>query len=435
MMDRMIDEVVMPKLAKELGPLAVGRLAEPGFYFVGGVPGLALLVSPTGARQWVLRVVVGGKRRDMGIGGFPAVTLAGAREAARDARLKIANGIDPIGERRAAQDSLRAAAGKRVTFREAAGKYIEAHESGWKNAKHRQQWENTLAQYAFPKIGDLQVRDIELPHVLSVLAPIWRTRTETASRVRSRMELVLDWATASGYRDGLNPARWRGHLDKLLPKPSKVATVEHHAALPVAGVGQFMQRLRSAEGMGARALEFGILCASRSGEVRGATWAEIDTEGAMWTIPGARMKAGNEHRVPLSPAALKLLKALPRDSKRDSEHDDKRDDELVFPAPRGGQLSDMTLSAVLRRMEVPATVHGFRSTFRDWAAERTNYPSDMAEMALAHVISDKVEAAYRRGDMLEKRRQMMTEWAKFCAHPRNEVSSTVLVLSRNAARG
>jgi integrase len=292
-----------------------------------------------------------------------------------------------------------------LTFKECAAAYIKAHRAGWKNAKHAQQWENTLAQHAYPVIGELLVRDVKLAQVLAVLEPIWTTTNETAVRLRGRIELVLDWAAARGLRDGLNPARWRGHLDKLLPKPSKVNNREHHTALPVGDVGAFMVMLRAAEGMGARALEFTILTAARSGEVRGATWVEIDTEAKTWTIPGTRMKAGKEHRVPLSDEALALLTALPR----------MVGNELVFPAPRGGVLSDMTLAAVLRRMKAPAVPHGFRSTFRDWAAERTAYPRDVAEMALAHAIGDKVEAAYRRGDLFEKRRLMMADWARFLA--------------------
>ncbi len=395
----------MPKLARELKALEVSKVEAPGLHFVGVVPGLALQVTPAGARSWTLRAVVGGKRRDMGLGNYPSVTLAMAHAKARDARELIRQGIDPIQRQQAAQSALRAAMAEALTFKECAEAYIKAHQEGWKNAKHRQQWTNSLSQHAYPVLGELTVRDVKLPQVLAVLEPIWTTTNETASRVRSRMELVLDWATARGLRDGLNPARWRGHLDKLLPKPSKVTTVEHHPALPVGDVGAFMVRLREAQGTGARALEFAILTAARSGEVRGATWAEIDTEAKTWTIPAARMKAGKEHRVPLTAEALELLKSQTRMPGTD----------LVFPAPRGGQLSDMTLAAVLRRMGVPAVPHGFRSTFRDWASERTNYPRDAAEMALAHAIGDKVEAAYRRGDLFEKRRLMMADWAKFLA--------------------
>jgi len=389
--------------ADELGALEVSRLDKPGMHFVGGVAGLALQVLPTGGRTWVLRVTIGGKRRDMGLGGFPDVKLAGAREAAREARKLIREGVDPIEAARAAASALRASRAKNVTFEEAAKAYIAAHEAGWRNEKHGQQWANTLKAYAYPVIGSLMVRDVDLTHVLKILEPIWTTKNETASRLRGRIEQVLDWATARGYRNGLNPARWRGHLDKLLARPSKLGRVEHHRAIAVSDVGAFMVKLREAEGMGARALEFAILTAARSGEVRGATWSEIDLGAAVWVVPGDRMKAGREHRVALSGAAVSVLKALPRMAGTD----------IVFPAPRGGMLSDMTLTAVMRRMKVDGVPHGFRSTFRDWAAERTNYPRDVAEMALAHTIGDKVEAAYRRGDLFEKRKRMMADWAKF----------------------
>ncbi len=394
----------MPRKAKELGPLDVSRLTKPGLHFVGPVPGLGLQVLSSGARTWVLRATIGGKRRDMGLGGYPGVTLAGARLAARAARELMDAGKDPIDERKAKASALRASKAKALTFEQAALAYIAAHEAGWRNAKHAQQWRNTLQTYAYPVIGALLVRDVELAHVLAILEPVWKAKTETATRLRGRIEQILDWATARGYRDGLNPARWRGHLDKLLVRPSKVSRTEHHAALPVSEVSAFVERLRQSEGMGARALEFAILTAARSGEVRGATWSEVDLEAAVWTVPAERMKAGREHRVPLSPAAITLLSALPR----------MHGTNLVFPALRGGALSDMTLTAVLRRMDVAAVPHGFRSSFRDWASERTNYPRDAAEMALAHAIGDRVEAAYRRGDLFEKRRSMMADWARFC---------------------
>jgi integrase len=403
----------MPKLAKELQALTVSKLTAPGFHFVGGVQGLALQVIG-GSRSWVLRATVGGKRRDMGLGPYPEVGLAQARDKAREARELIRQGVDPIARQQAAQSALRAAVAEALTFKECAESYIKAHRSGWRNAKHAQQWENSLKQHAYPTLGDVLVRDVKLPQVLAVLEPIWSTTNETAVRLRGRIEMVLDWAAARSYREGLNPARWRGHLDKLLPKPSKVNNAEHHPALPLADVGEFMVLLRAADGMGARALEFAILTAARSGEVRGATWGEIDHEAKVWSVPGGRMKAGKDHRVPLSDAALALLAQLPQG----------KPDDLVFKAPRGGALSDMTLAAVLRRMGVPAVPHGFRSTFRDWASERTNYPRDVAEMALAHAIGDKVEAAYRRGDLFEKRRLMMADWAKFLAEP--EVKAKVI---------
>lgn len=347
---------------------------------------------------------MGCKRRDMGLGGYPDVTLAQAREKARAARGKVEQGIDPIEERRQARSALAAARASTKTFEDCVTAFMKAKESEWRNPKHRQQWQNTLDTYAGPVMGSLMVGDIELAHVLKVLEPIWHEKTETATRVRGRIEQVLDWATVRGYRKGENPARWKGHLDHLLAKPSKIADVEHHAAVPIDDVGEFLVRLRSMDGMGARALEFAILTAARSGEVRGALWSEFDLAEKVWTVPAERMKGKVEHRVPLSKQAVELLEALPRFDKV----------EVVFPGVKGQVLSDMTLSAVMRRMKVEAVPHGFRSTFRDWAAERTNFPRDLAEMALAHVIESKVEAAYRRGDMLAKRLKMMQAWADYC---------------------
>ena len=392
----------MPKIAKELGPLQVSRLTAPGLHAVGGVAGLQLQVTTTGARSWVLRTLVGGKRRDMGLGGYQTVTLAGAREKARKARDEIRAGVDPIEAGKAARSALAAATAAQKTFKQCALAFIDAKAPEFKNAKHLAQWTATLETYAFPVMGSILVRDVGLPHVLEVLNPIWTTKTETATRVRGRIEAVLDWATASGYRRGENPARWKGHLDKLLAKPRKVARVEHHPALKAAEMAPFMKRLRAMEGMGARALELAALTATRSGEVRGATWSEIDLESAVWTIPAERMKAGKEHRVPLSKPAVALLEGLSREEGV----------ELVFPAPRGGMLSDMTLSACMRRMKLEAVPHGLRSTFRDWAGEHTNYPREVAEAALAHVVGG-VEGAYARGDLFEKRRRLMADWATF----------------------
>jgi integrase len=295
---------------------------------------------------------------------------------------------------------------KHMTFKACAQAYIDAHRAEWKNAKHAKQWASTLATYAYPKLGNLPVAAVDDALVLKVLLPIWEKKTETATRLRGRIESVLDWATFNKFRQGENPARWKGHLDNSLAKPKKVTSVTHHPALPYSGIGPFMAALRKREGVGARALEFAILTAARSGEVRGATWDEVDLKNRLWLIPAERMKMTREHRVALSDAAVELLEGLPR---IDGEL-------LVFPGSKKNRpMSDMTLTAVLRRMEVEGvTAHGFRSTFRDWAAESTNYPSDMAEMALAHSIGDKVEAAYRRGDMLKKRFRMMNEWAKFC---------------------
>lgn len=394
----------MPKLPEPLGPLAVSRLSKPGLHAVGVVPGLALQVLSSGGRTWILRAVIGNRRREMGLGGYPGVTLAAAREAAREARDLIRRGIDPIEAAKEAREALKVTPAVAYTFRAAAEAYIAAHEASWKNAKHRDQWTATLKNYAYPVMGKLDVAVIDLPHVMRVLEPIWIKKTETAKRLRGRIEMVLDWAGARGFRSGPNPARWRGHLDKLLAKPSKVHRITHHRALPIDEISGFMTRLRGAEGVGARALEFAILTAARSGEVRGATWKEIDLDARLWTISAERMKAAREHRAPLSEAAVATLKAMPPG----------RPDSYVFRAAHGGRLSDMTISAVLRRLEVDAVPHGFRSTFRDWVAERTAYPNEVAEMALAHAVGNKVEAAYRRGDLFEKRLAMMNDWADFC---------------------
>lgn len=389
--------------SKILSDLAVKQITRRGFNHVGGVTGLGLNVTKSDSRNWVLRYQVGKKRRDMGLGGYPDISLRDARELAKAARLKLAQGVDPIDAARTRKAEALAEKTSAITFGRAAELCIEAREPEWKSAKHAQQWRNTLQTYAEPRLGQLLVRDVGVPHVLSVLEPIWREKPETASRLRGRIESVLDWAIARGYRDQPNPARWKGHLDSILATPSKFAKRTHHRAVPYKDVKQFMRALKGQAGVGARALEFLILTAARSGEVRGATWAEFDLDNALWTVPKERMKAGKEHRVPLSVRAVKLVK----------EQEALRHCDYVFGSPRGGQLSDMTLSAVLRRMEVDAVPHGFRSTFRDWSSEVSDFPNEVAEMALAHVIPSRVEAAYRRGDLLDKRREMMDAWAKY----------------------
>ncbi len=412
----------MARKAKELSALEVGRLKEPGLYFVGGVPGLILQITGPDAKSWILRAMVGGKRRDIGLGGYPAVTLAGARERARAAREKISAGTDPVEERTAARSALAASRASAVTFAVAAERFIEANEAGWKNAKHAAQWKTTLETYANPTIGKMHVAAIETSHIVSILEPLWQTKTETANRVRGRMESVLDWAKVRGYRIGENPARWKGHLDHILPARSKVQKVKHHAALDYRRAGDFMAALRTVGGTGARALEFAILTATRSNEVRGATWAEIDLEAGVWIIPADRMKAAKEHRIPLCDAAIALLNALPRIAECD----------LVFPSSKSTAMSDMTLTAVIRRMDESSqadgasgwrdaagkvvTAHGFRSTFRDWAGEMTGYPREVIEHAIAHQLKDKAEAAYARGTLFEKRRRLMADWAKHCAN-------------------
>lgn len=396
-------ESAMPQKARELSPLEVRRLTRPGRWGVGGADGLALQITPAGARSWVLRLTIAGHQREMGLGSFPTITLAEARERARKQRALLKEGVDPISARQAAHSAATAERQAQKTFSEVAAHYVAQHEKSWKNAKHGAQWTSTLRTYAEPSIGKLLVRDIRAAHVIGVLEPIWTSKTETATRVRSRIELVLDYATARGYREGLNPARWKGNLDAALPNASKVALVRHHAAVKVKEVVSFMKLLRQQEGMGARALEFAVLTAARSGEVRGATWSEVDLAGALWTIPADRMKSSREHRVPLSEPALRLLRSIP------GNH---LPDDPLFPGMRG-PLSDMSLTAVLRRMKVAATAHGFRSTFRDWVSEYTDHSGEVAEMALSHAIGDKVEAAYRRGDLLAKRVALMRDWALF----------------------
>lgn len=372
---------------------------------VGVVAGLGLQVTPLGARSWILRVMVGGKRRDIGLGGYPTVTLADARTAARAARAKIREGVDPVEDARARRSALSAATASALTFKDATAAYIAMKEIEWRNAKHGDQWRNTLATYAEPIIGNILVRDIEQEHILKVLQPIWLKKNETATRVRGRIESILDWARVRGYRRGENPARWRGHLDVLLQSPGKVQTKSHFPALPFQDVAAFLVELRKQKGSSARALELAILTACRSGEVRGATWAEIDLNAATWTIPAERMKARREHRVTLNDESLAILKTTPAAERNG----------LVFPNTKGAMLSDMALTATLRRMgRSDITAHGFRSTFRDWAAERTGYPNEVVEMALAHTIKDKTEAAYRRGDLFEKRVRLMREWGRFC---------------------
>lgn len=394
------------KTVEEVSAIEVSRLKKVGMNFVGVIPGLALLISPTGTKSWILRIRIAGKTRDMGLGGYPAVTLAGVRERARVIREKADMGIDPIEERRTARATMAASRAKTMTFDQCKEKYLEAHNDGWKSPKHRAQWKNTLDTYAGPFIGAIDVALVDTGLVLKCLEPIWKDKTETATRLRGRIESVIDWATTRGYRQGENPARWKGHLDQLLVKPGKIKKVEHLAALPYSETGGFMAELKQMEGMGARALEFAILTAARSGEVRGATWNEIDLDARTWTIPGERMKAGKEHRVPLSDQAIQLLKALPTVAEETL---------IFFSSKKGNPLSDMTLTATLRRMgRNDITAHGFRSTFRDWASETTAYPGDVVEMALAHAIGNKVEAAYRRGDLFEKRARLMADWARYC---------------------
>ena len=394
------------KLSNALTPLKV-KNAKPARYADGG--GLYLLVKASGARSWVFRYMLRRKLRDMGLGpaaGPDAVSLADARDKAAALRLQAKSGVDPLEKRQQEASEVIAAAQAAevagITFRAVADSYIAANEDSWRNAKHRQQWRNTLASYVYPVIGDLPVADVSTAHVLSILEPIWRAKPETASRVRGRIETVLDAAKAREYRDGENPARWRGHLAQILPARTRLSR-GHHKAMSYDAMPAFTERLRAREAMAALALEFTILTAARSGEVIGAIWDEVDLSKALWIIPAARMKATKEHRIPLSPRAVAILEAV-----------QPLGTGPLFPSNRGGTLSGMAMSMLLRRMAVDVTVHGFRSTFRDWAAERTSYAHEVCEMALAHVIGNKAEAAYRRGDLFEKRRRLMADWADFC---------------------
>lgn len=378
--------------------------------------GLYLQVTESGAKSWIFRFMLNGRAREMGLGPLHAVSLSDARTKATECRRLRVDGFDPIEARKVERDKARLAAARALTFKDAADAYINAHQAGWRNAKHAAQWRSTLDAYAGPVFGSLPVQDVDVSLIMKVLEPIWATKTETASRIRGRIEAVLDWATVRGYRRGDNPARWRGHLENLLPQRSKVQRVEHHRALPYGEIGAFMGTLRQQDGVAAVAFEFLILTATRTSETIGARWDEVDIDHAIWTIPADRIKAGKEHRVPLSAPAIAILKRLNK----------IRQGDFVFPGGKAKKpLSNMALLALLKRMRrADLTAHGFRSTFRDWTAERTNYPREVAEMALAHTVSDKVEAAYRRGDLFEKRRRMMEEWARYCgaARPGNVVA-------------
>ncbi|WP_425467382.1 tyrosine-type recombinase/integrase [Rubellimicrobium roseum] len=413
----------------------VRNMKEPGRYADGH--GLYLFVDRSGAKRWVQRLVIQGKRTDLGLGPVSLVSLAEARSLAEANRRLARSGGDPLHEKREAREVL--------TFAQAVERYLEKKRAEFRNDKHRKQWRATLDTYAGPVIGPKRVADITRLDVLRVLEPIWETKTETASRLRGRIEAVLSWATVAGHRMGDNPARWAGNLSELLPKPGKVAAKGNHPALALADLPRWWADLRTREGMAARALQFLTLTAARSGEVRGMTWDEVELEAKLWTVPAARMKMSREHRVPLTDEAVAVLRALPR----------LDGSPYVFFAPRGGMMSDMTISAVMRRMQEaeerrltevdrkagrkpstasrgyldprskrPAVPHGLRSSFRDWVSEHTSYPGDMAEVALAHKISNAVEAAYRRGDQLEKRRQMMEDWGQMLQGTRSATAAT-----------
>jgi integrase len=389
------------------------RTAKPGMYADGKGLYLQVREASTGGRfskTWIYRYAASsiGRERYMGLGSYPDIGLATARARATDARKLREQQIDPIEYRDEQRAALKRAAAeekaKFVTFDECRDAYFDSHRSSWRNTKHAKQWTNTLKTYVTPVLGLLPVQAIDTGLVCKVLEPIWTTKPETASRIRGRIEAILDWAKVREYRAGENPARWRGHLDHALPARSKVRKVKHHAALPYSEIGAFMASLREREATAARALEFTILTAARTGEVLGARRTEIELSPKVWIIPGERMKAGREHRVPLSGRAVDLLKQVLNN----------HEGEYVFPGERRATLSNMAMDMLLRRMNADVTVHGFRSTFRDWAADCTNFSNEVCEAALAHVIANRSEAAYRRGDLFEKRRKLMEAWAAHC---------------------
>jgi len=442
----------------KLKALAVAKAKTPGMYGDGG--GLYLQVTGAGARSWIFRYWVPqidpatgnpardpqtnrprGVSREMGLGSLSTVTLETARELAGECRKLRQKGIDPLEARQRAKQQVALEKAKAITFRDAATTYIESHRAGWRNAKHAGQWTATLEAYAYPTIGAVSVQDVDTTLVHKILEPIWSTKAETASRVRGRVELILDWATARGYRTGENPARWRGHMDKILPPRSKVQKVRHYPALPYQQVPAFLASLRTHGGAAAAALEFTILAAARTEMTIAATLPEIDKRDGLWTLSAERMKADREHRVPLSDRALEIVREMGAL---------RGDSPYVFPGGKRNQsLSNMAMLAVIRRMNEyqelvgdpkwidprqgkEVVPHGFRSSFRDWAAERTNFPSEVVEMALAHAVGGKVEAAYRRGDLFEKRRRLMEAWARYCKSPA-KASGAAVVLGRATA--
>ena len=412
----------MAHFVGRLTALKVMKVKKPGMYADGA--GLYLQVSGDGetsvAKSWIYRFTLRGRSREMGLGSLSIFGLAEARTKAMECRRLAYEGVDPIEARRAERTKATLDAAKSLTFRECTAQYIDAHRAGWRNAKHAAQWSSTIKTYAEPVIGILPVQNIDTALVMKIFEPLWSKKPETASRLRGRIEAVLDWAAVRGYREGENPARWRGHLDKLLPARAKVRKIKHHAALPYDELPAFMAVLRGQEGIAARALEFLILTAGRTGEVIGAQPAEIKDKA--WTVPADRMNGGKEHRVPLSAPALTIVEKMR----------DDHEGEFVFPGGnRDKPLSNMAMLALLERMgRSDLTAHGFRSTFRDWAAECTSHPSEVVEMALAHTINSKVEAAYRRGDLFEKRRLLMTEWAKFCARSKRENPNVMSIKRR-----
>lgn len=413
-----IDCGIMSRQIHKLTALSITKLKEPGLHGDGG--GLYMRVSASGNKSWAFRFMLHGKAREMGLGALHTVSLLDARTKAAECRKLVSDGLDPIDAREVKFHALRAQASKNKPFKECAQEYVEAHKASWKNQKHVSQWENTLKEYAYPILGDVPIRKVDTEHILDVLQPIWKTKTETASRLRGRMEAILDWAAVKLYREGPNPARWKGHLKFQLPLPSKVKKVKHHPALPYDELPDFMKALQSDNGVAALALQFTILTVARTSETLLMDWTEVDLKKKTWIVPAAKIKAERDHRVPLSEAAIEVLIQM---------REITGGKGLVFPGRKKGRpLSNMAMLKVLERLKRDdITVHGFRSTFRDWAAEQTNFPPSVAEAALAHAVGDKTEAAYLRTDHFEKRRQVMIAWAELSEktsvlQPRNVLS-------------
>ncbi len=404
----------MARQINKLSALSVTKAKMARLYPDGG--NLYLQVTDTGAKSWLFRYMINGKARTMGLGSANALSLTDARERAADCRKLLSLNIDPIDARRADNMKTRLAAARSMTFKQCGEAYIEAHQTGWRNAKHLYQWNQSLSSYAYPIIGKLPVQDIDVAMVMKVLEPIWSKKTETANRLRGRIESILDWANVREYRQGENPARWRGRLQNLLPKPSKVQKVEHHPALPYDDMGDFMVALRGQHGTAAQALELLILTASRTSEVLNAEWKEFNLKDRTWTVPAHRIKTSKEHRVPLSEAAFRILKEMEK----------YKENEFVFNGLKGNKpLSNVAMLALLKRMKyTDITVHGFRSSFRDWVAEQTSYPREVAEAALSHALENKAEAAYQRGDLFKKRQQLMEAWSRYCYQPKVKATVT-----------
>ena len=401
---------------EKLSARKVANIKRSGRYGDGG--GLWLQVAQTGTKSWLLRYMLDGKARAMGLGPLHAISLAEARDRARQARQLLADGIDPIADKHEKRAAARLDASREVSFKRCAEQYMAAHEAAWKNRVHRRQWRNSLTSYAYPFLGGLPVASIDTSLILRTLEPLWTTKTETAVRLRLRVEKVLDWAKARGFRQGENPARWRGHLDHLLAAPKKLKKARHHPALPYDQMPAFMGELRERKGLTVNALEILALTATRSNEVMGARWSEIDLKAKVWTVPAERMKSGRQHRIPLSSRALEIFKALPRQDGND----------FVFGV--GRPMHPLRMWETFRAMRKDFVPHGLRATFRSWAAEQTNYAREICEAALSHAIGDAVELAYMRSDLFEKRRRLMEDWSRFCARPSAPAGVTDLAQAR-----